>query len=805
VTATEQWTGRVPAAAPAHAAAPTAGGPGPAADRTLALMATDGVAYFVHWLVILILLSQAVTAVLRPPQGSVAAGLLAGLVCLVWSAFCLGMGILRGTRPDGADLPPPAWLPVISSLGCLVSLVLVRTSAGQVGPWPAEIVVGGLLVASATAWRGAVVGAAAGIVLASLVLAAPLIDAPGWTPLRTPLAGAVAGIALMAAGFAGALALGWVRRSAQQLQHSLDARDELLVRERAVRAAAEVAAEVERSLHDTALNTLETVAAHGDHLDAQMVMARCRSDAEQLSRWRSESSITAVAEVLARLRAHADRLGLQLDVHVVGPPDGRPPDGRLPAPVLQAVHRAAAEALTNVAKHSGVARATVLVVRDPDGLQVLVADEGVGPGSASSGFGTTNSVQRRMESVGGSALISPGPDGTGTVVALGWAPQPDEDPGIGSDLLTRTAGVVVTVATLLAGVACALVVLGWPAYAQPGPALVAPVIPVLVAAWLLNDARAGVRIGAGHVVAACAAYVLVGALALLADPYCASLLGEGAMLDARAPLVAVVLLLAPRPGVLGALVGTVGVAHVGAALAWNAQWVQCGPDTAAAGVYVVAALVAVWLFARRIDRVAAEYAQARAQATQAEVRIRARLSVRAEEELWVVDTLSSAQDLLGALADGRMPPADPATRAQCAAEAAFLRSLLVVGQAPDSLRRPARIWLRLLRAAKCQLQVRGSFAACDPPGRTIGEIGGTLDTICASAPGSTVTLSTWSDPDTGSLTVTVSGPWLARIGPELGARIDRVAGESWRDLGADTLTVEWTWPRGVAPAGVPAR
>ncbi len=90
--------------------------------------------------------------------------------------------------------------------------------------------------------------------------------------------------------------------------------------------------------------------------------------------------------------------------------------------------------------------------------------------------------------------------------------------------------------------------------------------PVVVAAVATERARRGLRVGPSQVLAACATYVLVGAVALLADPYCASLLGEGVMLDARAPMMAVILLLAPRPGVLAAIVATVGAAHLGAAL-----------------------------------------------------------------------------------------------------------------------------------------------------------------------------------------------------------------------------------------------
>ena len=178
------------------------------------------------------------------------------------------MGVLRGKGPDGADVPPPGWLVVVTSAGCLISLVILRTAAGLSGPWPAEIVAAGLLVASITVWRGPRVGRrlrgrpGRGAVHRSRSVA------PADDPLlRTSLAGAVPAIAILAAGFSVALALWALGRTAQALQRSLDQRDEALVREQAVRASAQVAAEVERSLHDTALNTLETIAAHGDHLD----------------------------------------------------------------------------------------------------------------------------------------------------------------------------------------------------------------------------------------------------------------------------------------------------------------------------------------------------------------------------------------------------------------------------------------------------------------------------------------------------------------------------------------------------------
>jgi hypothetical protein len=435
---------------------------------------------------------------------------------------------------------------------------------------------------------------------------------------------------------------------------------------------------------------------------------------------------------------------------------------------------------------------------------MFIADDGVGAGPTSDGYGVSRSIRERMDAVGGSALIGPGPQGRGTVVLLEWHPAPEPAQQIGADLLLRTAGIVLMIATFLAGVASALVVLGWAAYSVPWLALGVAFVPVLVGAWILGEAREGTRIGTTHVVAGCATYVLVGAAALLADPFCSSLLGEGVLLDARVPMMAMLLLLAPRPGVLGAIVATVGLAHLGGALAWNAQWLLCGPSTATAGVYVVAGLAAAWLFVERIDRVSAQLAIARDQALSAQVRMGTELSIRAEEELWVADTLASAQELLDDIATGRLDPADPRTRSACAAQAEFLRALLAVGQAPMSVRRPARIWLRLLHAATCPIRVRGSFGGSQVPPEVVGEVGGVIDAVCALAPGASVTLSSWSDPDP-SILLSVAGPRVGGAGPALVERIDKVSGTAWRDLTPGEITLEWRWAGSVPAQGGPRR
>jgi hypothetical protein len=784
-------------------------------QRTLALVASEGVAYLVYWLVILILVTQAFLALLRPPEGDRQLGGAAAIVYLGWAVFCLAVGVRRGRDAEGDDRAPAVWLPVVTSIGCLLSLIGLRLSWGVMDPWPAEILVAGLVTVSVTVWAGPVAGAACTVLLSVVVVLFPLVFARSPDQLTTPLAVAVPGIALLAVGFAFSLAIGGMRRSAIQFQETLDERDEMLVRERTVHMSAHLAAEVERSLHDTALNTLETIAAHGDHLDQAVVAARCQADVETLSRWATSSSMVDLTQLTERLVDHARHLGLAIDIEVLEPrhpaPDpvapGRNPrvlrsratpptaGARIPGPVLNALDGAAREALTNVAKHSGVHTATVSVRHEPDGVEVVITDTGVGPGASSPrrGFGLKSSVRERMAAAGGSTRIGHGPGGRGTQVVLGWWQDPEHD-DVGPPLLVRAAEIMVAISLVFAAIPAAFIVVGWPGYAYPIAALVAALLPAAVAAWVLDQARSGVPISAAHVVAGCATYVLTGAVAIMADPSCSSLLGENAMLDARAPMLAVVLLLAPRWWVLAAQTGTVLFAHFGGALAWSGRWPACGPDTAGAGIYIVAALAAVWLFIGRITMLTEQFVLARREAAEAKVRIGAQVGVRAEQEAWVLATLTSAQVLLTDIAQGRRLVSDPEVREQCATEAQFLRGLLRVGRAPEPTRRPARIWLLLLRVSHCQVSVRGSFAQCTPPRAAIQQIGASIDAVSAMAKGCTVTLSAFDEATSGSLTLTAGGPTVLASRDPLAERIAILAPTAWRDVSDDTLTVEWTWP-----------
>ena len=81
-----------------------------------------------------------------------------------------------------------------------------------------------------------------------------------------------------------------------------------------------------------------------------------------------------------------------------------------------ALFRVVQEALTNVSRHSGARRASVLATAQGRRLRVMVEDDGRGfdPAAQSRGLGLAG-MRERMELVGGALRIESTP-GTGTAV-----------------------------------------------------------------------------------------------------------------------------------------------------------------------------------------------------------------------------------------------------------------------------------------------------------------------------------------------------------------------------------------------------
>ncbi|MEV4175257.1 ATP-binding protein [Nonomuraea sp. NPDC049709] len=199
------------------------------------------------------------------------------------------------------------------------------------------------------------------------------------------------------------------KRADLMAAEALRARGEATVAE-AVRAEER---EQVNSLHDTAATTLLMVGLGQVRSDAGWLAPQARRD---LDRLRSVSGqAPEEADLVDLLRADLAVTHLTVDF------DG-PERLRLPFDVARAITDAAGEALTNVRRHSGTARATVRLRGDARALRLDIADQGKGfspdavPGTRR---GVRESIRGRMERVGGTATVTSAA-GEGTQVRLEW-------------------------------------------------------------------------------------------------------------------------------------------------------------------------------------------------------------------------------------------------------------------------------------------------------------------------------------------------------------------------------------------------
>ncbi|MEU6140988.1 sensor histidine kinase [Streptomyces sp. NPDC047081] len=232
-----------------------------------------------------------------------------------------------------------------------------------------------------------------------------------------PAAGSV--VALVAAPLAQAL---YAARLSEQLR---------LSRGRVVTVLEEERRRMRRDLHDGLGPTLTGIAYTADAA-VNLITSDPELAVETLRGLRADAgdAIAEIRRIVYGLRPRAlDELGLvdairQRAVHLRAA-DGRPlavtveaPEQlpALPAAVEVAAYRVAVEAVTNVARHSGTAAATItLRLPDPASLRVTVADTGGRGEPWAHGVGI-QSMHERVEQIGGRLTIRTGPRGA-TVTA----------------------------------------------------------------------------------------------------------------------------------------------------------------------------------------------------------------------------------------------------------------------------------------------------------------------------------------------------------------------------------------------------
>jgi signal transduction histidine kinase len=247
------------------------------------------------------------------------------------------------------------------------------------GGWPALVrVIVGL----------GLVGAAFGIIIAQQGQVGQLPEVLAMTTL------ALAGLGIVLAP--------WLYRSRTALNQA-----------RADKVRADARADMAAHLHDSVLQTLALIQRQAD--DPKAVQQLARRQERELRTWlygeepQTETLKAALTGVAAEVE---DERGIPIEVVLVG--DCETSDS------IQALVRAAREAMVNAAKHSGADKIDVYAEVDEERVEVFVRDRGRGfdlDGVADDRMGVKGSIVNRMARHGGTATVRSRP-GEGTEVRL---------------------------------------------------------------------------------------------------------------------------------------------------------------------------------------------------------------------------------------------------------------------------------------------------------------------------------------------------------------------------------------------------
>lgn len=227
---------------------------------------------------------------------------------------------------------------------------------------------------------------------------------------------------------------------AEELQRKEELRAQLL--DKVISAQEEERQRIARELHDETGQALTSLMV-GLHLaeqagpsleltqrlgDLRALAAQTLDEVRRLSlelRPGSLDDLGLVPTLEQYVRQFAQQHGIAIAFQALGL-DGK----RLPPPVELVLYRTIQEALTNVARHAQAQHASVLLDRRPDGVVVLVDDDGVGFDVVSALQATDgpslglHGMQERAALVGGKLTIESSP-GSGTTLYL-QIPLPQE-------------------------------------------------------------------------------------------------------------------------------------------------------------------------------------------------------------------------------------------------------------------------------------------------------------------------------------------------------------------------------------------
>ena len=174
-----------------------------------------------------------------------------------------------------------------------------------------------------------------------------------------------------------------------------------------------------RALHDGPLRILTAIAGPGPAAHPDPVVRRqCAVNVDVLRGAAPDDpagNLTDLSLALLEAGGASAALGLRVEYHFANLPDSLPND------VVDALCRASAEALSNVAAHAGTTRARLTALAVGEAVTVAVVDQGDGfdPDATEFGYGIRHSIVERMAEVDGKATVD-SHVGEGTRIDLRW-------------------------------------------------------------------------------------------------------------------------------------------------------------------------------------------------------------------------------------------------------------------------------------------------------------------------------------------------------------------------------------------------
>lgn len=319
----------------------------------------------------------------------------------------LGLGLLLLVQAAGLGVDPVLFWPALLVGGGLLLIWRqgdeaepVLRAAPSVGGTGSDTPSGVRGFVHDRGWRGAVRVVAGGVLvlvgLTTFVVTSGRLDVA--TDVFLGVLVAVVGVALVAGP--------WLLRTFRAL--SFEREERILSQERA---------DVAAHLHDSVLQTLALIQRQAQ--DPREVVRLARSQERDLRGWLYGSAQPPDASLRAALERVAaeveEQHGVPVEVVVVG---DSPVDEH-----LQAMTRAAREALVNAAKHAGTDRVDLFAEVEDRAIVAYVRDRGVGFDPAAVDerrLGLRHSIVERMARHGGTATVRSAP-GEGTEVRLDMA------------------------------------------------------------------------------------------------------------------------------------------------------------------------------------------------------------------------------------------------------------------------------------------------------------------------------------------------------------------------------------------------